>query len=82
MKLNNIIKYSLLSLLILTFGGCVERFLDFFPEDKMTAANFPVNEDDMDLLLNGIYGQLCENSLYDEGFFAFGVLEWSHSKCV
>ena len=36
MKLKNIITYSLLSLLILTSGGCVEEFLDFFPEDKMT----------------------------------------------
>ena len=75
MKLKNIITYSLLSVLILTSGGCVEKFLDFFPEDKITAANFPVNEDDMDLLLNGLYGQLRENSLYNEGFFAFGVLD-------
>ncbi|MBT3382458.1 MAG: RagB/SusD family nutrient uptake outer membrane protein [Prolixibacteraceae bacterium] len=75
MKLKNIITYSLLSLLILTSGGCVEEFLDFFPEDKITSANFPVNEDDMDLLLNGLYGQLRENALYNQGFFAYGVLD-------
>lgn len=75
MKLKNIIIYSLLVLFMVASNGCVEEYLDFFPEDKMTSANFPVNQDDMDLLLNGLYGQLCENSLYNEGFFAFGVLD-------
>jgi len=75
MKLKNIITYSLLSVLILTSGGCAKEFLDFFPEDKMTSANFPVNEDDLDLLLNGLYGQLRENTLYNQGLFAYGVLD-------
>lgn len=75
MKLKNIITYSLLSLLILLSSGCAEKFLDFFPEDKITSANFPVNEDDIELLLNGVYSQLRENALYNEGFFAFGVLD-------
>ncbi len=75
MKLKNIITYSLLSVLLLTSGGCVEKFLDFFPEDKITSANFPVDEDDIVLLLNGLYGQLRENELYNQGFFAFGVLD-------
>ena len=75
MKLKNILIYSLLSFLILASGGCVEDFLDFLPEDKITSANFPVNEDDIDLLLNGLYSQVRENSLYNEGFFAFGVLD-------
>ena len=75
MKLKNIITYSLLSILILTSGGCVEDYLDFSPKDKITSASFPVNEDDIKLLLDGLYGQLRENTLYDEGFFAFGVLD-------
>lgn len=75
MKLKNILTYSLLSILILTSGGCVEDFLNFFPEDKITSANFPENEDDIELLLNGLYGQLRENELYNQGLFAFGVLD-------
>jgi starch-binding outer membrane protein, SusD/RagB family len=75
MKLKRIFIYSSLIFFIFLWTGCVGEFLDFFPEDKMTAANFPENEDDMDLLLNGLYGQLRENSLYNEGFFAFGVLD-------
>jgi hypothetical protein len=75
MKLKNILTYSLLSILISISSGCNEEFLDFFPEDKMTSANFPVNEDDLDLLLNGLYSQVRERTLYNEGFFAFGVLD-------
>lgn len=75
MKLKNITTYSLLSLLIILSNGCAEKFLDFFPEDKITSANFPVNEDDIKLLLNGVYSQVRENTLYNEGFFAFGVLD-------
>lgn len=75
MKLKNITTYSLLVFILLISGGCADEFLDFFPEDKMTSANFPVNEDDMELLLNGLYSQVRERTLYNEGFFAFGVLD-------
>ena len=75
MKLKNIITYSLLSILLAISNGCNEDVLDFYPEDKMTSANFPVNEDDLDLLLNGLYSQVRERTLYNEGFFAFGVLD-------
>jgi len=75
MKLKNIITYCILSVLILTTAGCADKFLDFFPEDKITSANFPVNEDDIGLLVNGLYGQLREVELYNQGFFAFGVLD-------
>ncbi len=76
MKLFDIIKCGLLSVLILTASGCAEKFLDFFPEDKMTAANFPEDQDDIELLLNGLYGQLREDELiYNGGLFAFGILD-------
>ena len=75
MKLKNILTYSLISIFISISSGCNEEFLDFFPEDKMTSANFPVNENDLDLLLNGLYSQVRERTLYNEGFFAFGVLD-------
>jgi hypothetical protein len=75
MKLKNILAYSLISILISISSGCNEEVLDYFPEDKMTSANFPVNEDDLDLLLNGLYSQVRERTLYNEGFFAFGVLD-------
>ena len=75
MKINNLIIYILSILSLLTFGGCDEEFLEFYPEDKITSANFPKNEDDIKLQLNGVYALLRENSIYNEGFFGFGVLD-------
>jgi len=75
MKPNNILTYVVMSILMSISTGCNEQLLDFFPEDQITSANFPVNQDDIDLLLNGLYGQLRENALYNEGLFAFGVLD-------
>jgi hypothetical protein len=75
MKLKHILTYSLISVLMSISSGCNEEYLDFFPEDKITSANFPVDQNDMDLLLNGLYSQVRENALYNEGFFAFGVLD-------
>jgi starch-binding outer membrane protein, SusD/RagB family len=75
MKLKNIITYGLISFLILISNGCADEFLEFLPEDKLTSANFPENEDDIELMMNGVYAQLRENSLYNEGLFAFGVLD-------
>jgi hypothetical protein len=75
MKLKKLFIQSLLVILIISLNGCVDEFLDFLPEDKMTAANFPENEDDIELLLNGLYGQLREEILITEGFFAFGILD-------
>ncbi len=75
MKLKNIIISSLISIFIFGLNGCADKFLDFFPEDKITSANFPEDESDIKLLLNGIYGHLRENSIYDEGLFGFGALD-------
>jgi len=75
MKLKNIFIYSLISILILFSNGCADEYLDFFPEDKITSANFPENEDDIKLLLNGVYAHLRENSIYNQGLFGFGVLD-------
>jgi tetratricopeptide (TPR) repeat protein len=75
MKPRKILTYSLLLILLLSFNGCEEKFLDFFPEDKITSANFPQNEKDIKLLLNGIYAPLREWNPLSEGLFGFGVLD-------
>lgn len=75
MKLKKTGIYSILLLLLMTWSGCGEDFLNFTPKDRMTSANFPENEEDIHLLLNGVYGQLREYDLISDGFFAFGVLD-------
>ena len=75
MKLRNILTYSLIFILLLSSNGCADKFLDFFPEDKITSANFPQDEKDIKLLLNGVYALLRETSIYTEGLFGFGVLD-------
>ena len=71
------IKILICSLFILaaSFHGCISEFLDYPPEDKITSAIFPNNEDDIKLLLNGAYALLRETEVYNEGFFGFGVLD-------
>jgi hypothetical protein len=61
--------------LLYPLTSCNDDFLEFFPEDKITSANFPQNEEDIELLLNGVYALLRENSIYNEGLFGFGVLD-------
>lgn len=59
--------YSLMSLSLLVFGGCSEKFLDIFPEDKITSVSFWQNESDVKLALNGIYAGLRDNFVYGYG---------------
>ncbi|WP_211208078.1 RagB/SusD family nutrient uptake outer membrane protein [Anaerophaga thermohalophila] len=75
MKLKKIFIRSLLVILIISLNGCADEFLGFFPEDKITSENFPENEADIELLLNGLYGQLREDILITQGLFAFGILD-------
>jgi len=75
MKLKKLFIHSLLVILIVLLSGCTDEFLDFFPEDKITSEFFPENEDDIELLLNGLYGLLREKTLIGEGLFAFGILD-------
>ncbi|WP_416866569.1 MAG: RagB/SusD family nutrient uptake outer membrane protein [Imperialibacter sp.] len=75
MRIKNIFTYTLLTVLLLSATSCADEFLDLFPEDKITSANFPQNESDIKLLLNGAYAHLRENSIYNEGLFGFGVLD-------
>jgi hypothetical protein len=75
MKLKKIWIYGSLLLFMNTLSGCMDDFLNFTPEDKMTSSNFPENKEDLDLLLNGVYGQLRESGLFYEGFFGFGILD-------
>lgn len=62
-------------LIVLTFAlsGCMEDYLDVFPEDKITSANFPTSESDIKLLLNGVYAELREKEIYNQGLFGFGI---------
>jgi len=75
MKIKNILINSMIFILLLISNGCADKYLDFFPEDKITSAIFPQNEKDIKLLLNGTYGLLRETSIYDQGLFGFGVLD-------
>lgn len=75
MKIKHIITYCLIYILVLFSAGCGDDYLDFFPEDKITSANFPQDEKDVKLLLNGVYSLLRETSIYDQGLFGFGVLD-------
>ena len=75
MKTNKYILYLLSIVLLFPLSSCNDDFLEFYPEDKITSANFPQNEEDIELLLNGVYALLRENSIYNEGLFGFGVLD-------
>lgn len=71
MKNKNII----IAILLVFLSSCSEDFLNVLPGDKITSANFPENETDIKLALNGSYALLRESSIYDEGLFGFGVLD-------
>ncbi|WP_339902956.1 RagB/SusD family nutrient uptake outer membrane protein [uncultured Cyclobacterium sp.] len=75
MKTNKYIIYLLTIVLLLPLSSCDDDFLEFYPEDKITSANFPQNEEDIKLLLNGVYALMRERSIYNEGLFGFGVLD-------
>lgn len=67
--------YCLLFIIPCSFSGCMENYLDLYPEDKITSANFPENEADIKLLLNGTYALLREKEIYTQGLFGFGVTD-------
>ena len=56
--------YLCLFLVSLCFS-CSDQYLEIFPEDKITTANFPQNEADVKLALNGAYSLLRESSIYN-----------------
>lgn len=66
--------YIIILFLAFTFVSC-DDFLDVLPEDRITSANFPENEQDIKLALNGLYSLLRESSIYNEGLFGYGVLD-------
>lgn len=75
MKYTKFITYSLIIAFLISFNSCIDDFLDVLPEDKITSANFPETENDIKLLLNGVYAQLREKEVYNQGLFGFGVLD-------
>lgn len=74
MQFKNILIYSFCLTLVLCNSSC-DKSLDLLPEDKITSANFPQNESDIQLLLNGTYALLREKEVYNEGLFGFGILD-------
>ena len=73
--MKRLIIYCLSFLLLISFGGCMENYLDLYPEDKITAANFPEKESDIKLLLDGTYACLRETAVIDQGLFGFGMTD-------
>jgi starch-binding outer membrane protein, SusD/RagB family len=67
MKIITKIRYSIIALLLLTFIGCNESFLDLQPEDRITAVVFWQTEEDVKMALNGIYSVLREPAIYGFG---------------
>ena len=76
MKLKNILTSCLIFIFLLTSNSCADKYLSFFPEDKITSANFPQDEKDIILLLNGAYSQLKDGyNIWDEVLFGFGMID-------
>jgi hypothetical protein len=75
MKRNKLISGCFIFIWLISFTGCINDFLDFVPEDKITSADFPEDESDIKLLLNGIYAQLREKEILSQGLFGFGILD-------
>lgn len=73
--MKNLFAYCLLAVISFSFQSCMENYLDLYPEDKITSATFPQSEKDIQLLLNGVYAQLRETTVYDQGLFGFGVTD-------
>lgn len=74
MKIKRLLYISAIAL-FLPLGSCMDEFLEFYPEDKITSATFPQSEGDIKLLLNGAYALLRESSIYNQGLFGFGILD-------
>ena len=76
--MNNIrINIGILIVVILSMSSCVNDFLDFTPEDKITSAVFPETEGEIKMLLNGIYARFRETEVYNQGMFGFGASDGS-----
>lgn len=75
MKTTNISILIFSFVALMSLGSCSDEFLEVFPEDKITSANFPENEQDIELLVNGTYALLRETSIYNQGLFGFGILD-------
>lgn len=75
MKMKNFLTIILSAISLISLHSCQEEVLEFYPEDKITSANFPQDEEDIKMLVNGVYALLRENSIYDEGLFGFGLLD-------
>ena len=66
---------GILLVTIFLMSSCINDFLDFTPEDKVTSAMFPQTEADVKMLLNGVYANLRETEIYNQGLFGFGILD-------
>ena len=64
---------AILLISVSLLGACDS--LNFQPKDRITTANVPEGEEDVKRLLNGLYSRLRSNSIYNEGFFGFGIVD-------
>jgi len=69
------INFGILLIALLSMSSCINDFLDFNPQDKITSAMFPETEADVKMLLNGIYAGLRETEVYNQGMFGFGAMD-------
>lgn len=80
MKLKKLLYYILVVTLVFS-NACSDSILDVTPGDKLTSANFPTDEKDLKLLLNGIYARLNLNLVVWEGIYPFGLLDGATPNC-
>lgn len=68
-------KIGVVLLSVILFNGCINDFLNYLPQDKITSAIFPETEAEVKMLLNGVYTQLRDVEIYNQGLFGFGILD-------
>jgi len=68
--------YIIVCVAIFFNTSCDKDVLNVAPEDRITTDVFPQNEDDINLLLNGVYNEMHDGFLiWDEFLFGFGMLD-------
>lgn len=73
--MRQLLAYCSSIVLYVSFTGCMENYLDLYPEDKITSVSFPENEPDIRLLLNDVYAQLREKEVCNQGLFGLGITD-------
>lgn len=75
MRAIRILLYISVVIVFSVLGSGCKKYLNILPGDKITTANFPKSENDIKILVNGVYSALRETNIYLEGLFGFGILD-------